>query len=518
MKSRRLPFLLLTLVIVLPLLGLGWLGWRLGLEQDHVWQRELDQLLERHLGDIRRQALQPLDHIARQVSEVVSGYDGDDAALVARLRGLAFVEQVLLLGRGGDRRYPSVGALQDSEQAAFLQRTHSLWQGKALLHAGDSRVEGAPDAAQQRGWLSWHWQQDMELLYWQRAPQGAVVAVSVDSMGLLSDIIGVLPDASVGGNERLQLRDAAGRVLYQWGGGRATAGQQARLVEALPVPLQSWQLAMYFDDSRARSSGGRLRVLQLVVGLGTLALVLLGLGIWLYRELHRAGREATEQVNFVNQVSHELRTPLTNIRMYAELLEDAVADDADARRKLDVIITESRRLGRLIGNVLTFARRQKDTLRLHRVPASLDALLAETVEHFRPGLSARGIDVKLDCQAPGTLLLDPDAVTGIIGNLLSNAEKYAPGQPLEISTRQQAGELVLSIQDHGPGIARRHRRRVFQPFFRGGDRVTEGVSGTGIGLSIARDLARLHGGELLLRDSRDGALFELRLPIEEVKE
>lgn len=516
MKSRRLPFLLLTLVIVLPLLGLGWLGWRLGLEQDHVWQRQLDRLLQIHLDEIRRLALQPLDRMARQVGGLVSDYDGDDQALVARLRGLPFVEQVLLLGRGGDRRYPPVGALQDSDQAAFLQRTHSLWQGKALLHAGDSRDEGAPDAAQQRGWLSWHWQQDMELLYWQRAPQGAVVAVSVDSMGLLSDIIGVLPDASVGGSEHLQLRDAAGRVLYQWGGGDVAAGQQPQLVEPLPPPLQSWQLAMYFDDSHARSGGGRLRVLQLVIGLGTLALVLLGLGIWLYRELHRAGREAAEQVNFVNQVSHELRTPLTNIRMYAELLEDAVADDPGARSKLAVIISESRRLGRLIGNVLSFARQQKDTLRLHRVPISLDALLAEAVEHFRPGLSARGIEVRLDCKAPGSLLLDPDAVTGIIGNLLSNAEKYAPGQPLNISTREQGAEVVLSIQDHGPGIARRYRRRVFQPFFRVGDRVTEGVSGTGIGLSIARDLARLHGGELLLRDSRDGALFELRLPKEEV--
>jgi signal transduction histidine kinase len=72
---------------------------------------------------------------------------------------------------------------------------------------------------------------------------------------------------------------------------------------------------------------------------------------------------------------------------------------------------------------------------------------------------------------------------------------------------------VVIVQDQGPGIPRRYRDRVFQPFFRVGDKVTEGVSGTGIGLSIARDLARLHGGDLCLVDSIRGARFELVLPM-----
>jgi len=275
---------------------------------------------------------------------------------------------------------------------------------------------------------------------------------------------------------------------------------------------------MYFNDRQLRGAGGRLRVLQLGIGLGILALVLSALGIWLYRELRRAAREATERVNFVSQVSHELRTPLTNIRMYAELLEDNVADDPPARRKLEVIVSESRRLGRLIGNVLAFARQQKNTLRLHCQPAALDALLRETIEHFRPGLDARGIEVTLDAGVTTPVSLDADAVTAIIGNLLSNAEKYAPGQPLLISTREQGGNALLRVRDHGPGIPRRYRKRIFVPFFRVSDSVTEGVSGTGIGLSIARELARLHGGELRLRSGRAGgdagAEFELSLPLQ----
>ena len=514
-RPRRLPFLLLALVLLLPLLGLGWLGWRLGLEQDHAWQRELNQLLQRRLVDSRVQAMLPLRAMARRVDGLVRNADGDGQALVTALRRLPFVEQVLLLGPGGDRRYPPLAADYEPAQAAFLQRTRALWQGKVLLHAGDSRVESAPQAGAGSGWLSWHWGQGLELLYWQRAADGGTVAVSVDSISLLGDIIAALPDGAGDTSEQIQLRDGSGRVLYQWGGYRPGPGQSPRLSEALAAPLDSWQLRLYFNDDRLRGSGARLRELQLGLGLGSLALVLLGLGIWLYRELRRAEREATGRVNFVNQVSHELRTPLTNIRMYAELLEDSVEGDPPAQRKLAVIISESRRLGRLIANVLSFARQQKNTLRLNKLPTRLDPLLQETCEHFRPGLAARGIELQLDCNAPVALPLDPDAVAGIIGNLLSNAEKYAPGRPLRVRSGQHGGSAVVTAADSGPGISRGQCRHIFEPFFRAADKITEGVSGTGIGLSIARDLARLHGGELRLLDSPQGAVFELSIPMTE---
>ena len=514
MTSRRLPFLLLTLVLVLPLTGLGWLGWKLGQEQEHAWQRELSQLLQQDLSNIRAQTLLPLQAIATQIDRVLRDAGNNRQQLIAALRELPFTEQLLLIGAAGERVYPPMNGKPDAQQAAFIERTRALWQDELLLHAGDSREEGAL-AAHRSGWLSWHWQQGMELLYWQRRADGGVAAVTVDAMGLLADIIAVLPAAEDNEQTLLQLRDGGGRVLYQWGGYVPEPQRPPRLRQALAPPLDSWQLAMYFNDRLLRGHGSRLRVLQLAVGLGALALVLLALGIWLYRELRRAAREAAERVNFVSQVSHELRTPLTNIRMYAELLEDSVVDDPPARRKLEVIVSESRRLGRLIGNVLAFARQQKNTLRLHRQPASLDALLRETLEHFRPGLEARGIMVTLDAGVNAAVPLDADAVTAIIGNLLSNAEKYAPGQPLSISTREQGGNAVLRLRDHGPGIPRRYRKRIFQPFFRVSDRVTEGVSGTGIGLSIAQELARLHGGDLRLREGRDGAEFELRLPLQE---
>jgi signal transduction histidine kinase len=360
------------------------------------------------------------------------------------LQALPFVEQVLILGPGGDRRYPGRRARLSAEQRAFLERTHSLWAGKALLHVGGDQREGEPGGGAAGGWLSWHWEQGMELLYWRRDPERGVVAVSIAPVSVLADIIAALPGGDKDPRERIQLRDGLGRVLYQWGGYRPVEQQTPRLSLPLAPPLDSWALVLFFDDRGSRVHGGRLRRLQLVIALVTLTLVSIVLGGWLYRELRRAQREAAERVNFVNQVSHELRTPLTNIRMYAELLEYSVADDPAAEHKLAVIIAESRRLGRLIGNVLSFARQQKKTLRLHRVEASLDELVTDTIEQFRPGLAARGIDIELDCRCPQPFALDPDAVAGILGNLLSNDEKYASGRPLRVATRERGGEALGS--------------------------------------------------------------------------
>jgi signal transduction histidine kinase len=249
-------------------------------------------------------------------------------------------------------------------------------------------------------------------------------------------------------------------------------------------------------------------------GLVVVGVVLTGLAVFFYRESSRELREARSRVRFVNQVSHELRTPLTNIRLYAELLEGRIGDgDVEARRKLEVIVAESERLSRLIGNVLTFARQGRGELALHPRPGSLDEVVGDVVEQFRPALAARGVTVEQALDAKGAVLLDRDAVEQIVGNLLSNVEKYAPRSgPLEIRSHREAGRTLLQVADRGPGIPQVSTEAVFRPFVRLSNRLTEGVSGTGIGLAIARDLARLQGGELRLVPSERGACFELELP------
>ena len=241
----------------------------------------------------------------------------------------------------------------------------------------------------------------------------------------------------------------------------------------------------------------------MTVMLGVLALVL-------HRESARRMEEAATRVSFVNRVSHELKTPLTNIRMYAEMLEEQLGDDPGQRNYLGIIISESQRLGRLIGNVLNFSRMPP----LHIREVDIDALVRQTLDHFLPGFRTRGLEVHADLQAGATLETDADMLEQILNNLLSNVEKYAAdGGAVDVATRVADGQLVISVRDHGAGIPAAERKKIFDAFYRIGNSLTEGVSGTGIGLTIARQQAQRLGGDLRVSDASPGACFTLRLPV-----
>jgi len=252
------------------------------------------------------------------------------------------------------------------------------------------------------------------------------------------------------------------------------------------------------------------------LGLAAVGLALLGLAVYFYRASGAELRTASQRVSFVNQVSHELKTPLTNIRMYAELLEAALeSPPSGVQRHLRVIVNESERLTRLIANVLTFARDEREGLTLHRTTSVVDDVVRSVIDAFAPRFRRAALEVNLVLGAAETVVCDQDAIGQIVGNLLSNVEKYAgDGGQVWISTHQEPGWTTVDVRDAGPGIPRAQREQVFVPFHRLSDALEEGVSGTGIGLGIARRLARLHGGDLHLLDCDTGAHFRVRIRTE----
>jgi signal transduction histidine kinase len=138
---------------------------------------------------------------------------------------------------------------------------------------------------------------------------------------------------------------------------------------------------------------------------------------------------------------------------------------------------------------------------------------AAALERFRPAFAARAVAVEL--AAAGEVLVDhdPDAVEQVVANLLSNVEKYAAaGGWVRVAVVPGEAKVVVVVEDRGPGIPAARADDVFRPFVRLSSALTEGVARTGIGLTLARDLARLHGGDLVLAASEVGARFELVLP------
>ncbi len=244
--------------------------------------------------------------------------------------------------------------------------------------------------------------------------------------------------------------------------------------------------------------------------------LVLGLGWMYYRESRRAMSEALQRVTFVNQVSHELKTPLTNIQLYAEMAAHRAEKTGDqtAARYLGVVGAETSRLSRLISNVLAYSRKQRNKLTVNPKSAVLDEVVAEAVTRWAPLWEGKGIAIETSLHAPETMRLDADVIIQILGNLLSNVEKYAAtGGMARIITTMDARQATLTVEDKGPGIPDRMHRRVFEAFERVRSDLNEGASGTGIGLTISRELAQAHGGTLNVDPAyRDGARFVLTIP------
>lgn len=219
---------------------------------------------------------------------------------------------------------------------------------------------------------------------------------------------------------------------------------------------------------------------------------------------------------FVSSVSHELRTPLTQIRMFAEtLLLDRVRSDEERRRSLEIIDREARRLSQLVENVLQFSRTERKIQLLSKERRELAPLIQEIVDDFESVGS--NDETRFECRlAFGVAAsVDPDAFRQIAINLLDNAVKYGrKPQQVIVGLEVGNGMACFSVDDEGPGVPPADRKRIFEHFQRLERDRQSATAGTGIGLSVVRDLVDRHGGRCwVTAGDRGGAKFVVELPL-----
>jgi signal transduction histidine kinase len=246
-------------------------------------------------------------------------------------------------------------------------------------------------------------------------------------------------------------------------------------------------------------------------------MILLG-GLFILRAIRRERDLARLRLRLLANVSHELKTPVTSIRMFAEMLSGNGTDPARARGFAGHILRESERLSRLIEDVLDTARPERAMDALHPEPVDIAALVRSIASPFAERAREAGIDVRLegaDSDAGDvTVETSAPAVERILSNLLDNALKYRrPRDARIVLALERAGSGVrIVVRDNGPGIAGKDRARVFDEFYRA--RYDDyAVKGAGLGLAIARRLARRLGGDIRV-DSKEGqgSTFTLSLP------
>lgn len=221
---------------------------------------------------------------------------------------------------------------------------------------------------------------------------------------------------------------------------------------------------------------------------------------------------------FLSIVSHELRTPLTTIKGYSQMLRRKMSDDPDARRFADNIDIQTTRLGRLVDDLLDVTRFSRGQFDLTPQRMDLRALLPEVVSRFEVIAPQHKFQLRVD-EEPMIGDWDPDRLEQVLNNLIGNAIKYSPrGGTITISAVHREREVVVSISDHGIGIAPEYLGNIFERFYRGSAEGQD-IKGLGLGLYVTRRIVEAHGGRIEVRSQLgEGSEFFFTLPLAPVPE
>jgi signal transduction histidine kinase len=229
------------------------------------------------------------------------------------------------------------------------------------------------------------------------------------------------------------------------------------------------------------------------------------------KELRESERMKTELVNIV---SHELRTPLASVLGFTALLLKREFDTPTRRHYLGIIDAQARRLAALLEDFLDLQQIERSGLELATRKIDLAVLLDEQAELYAAQSPKHTVDVALE-QRPLLVRGDPDRLAQVVGNLLSNAIKYSPdGGTVELAAERSGSDVRVIVRDEGLGIPQHQQERIFTKFFRG-DAGATGITGTGLGLAVSREIVEAHGGSIGFdSDPTVGSTFWIELPEE----
>ncbi|HMO81450.1 MAG TPA: HAMP domain-containing sensor histidine kinase [Pyrinomonadaceae bacterium] len=299
---------------------------------------------------------------------------------------------------------------------------------------------------------------------------------------------------------------------------RNTEGGRSRtaIVTSSADNAKPWQLNVRHVSGSIDSyiAGERRKSLAI----GTIVyLFLVGSILAVVFSANRVRRFAQRQVDFVSSVSHEFRTPLAVIYSAGENLADGVAaDGGQVARYGEVIKDEGKKLSAMVEQILEFAGARSGKRKYNFEPVSVEEQIDRAVKECEPILSDRGVDpvVAVPANLP-VVNADRAALSLAIQNLINNAVKYSDrNAAISISAEKRNGSLHISVEDDGIGISRPDLKHIFEPFYRSKAVVDAQIHGSGLGLSLVKDIAEAHGGTVHAESVEGkGSKFTIELPI-----
>ncbi|HKQ96840.1 MAG TPA: ATP-binding protein [Candidatus Polarisedimenticolia bacterium] len=316
------------------------------------------------------------------------------------------------------------------------------------------------------------------------------------------------------GDIDVMVKDAQGRLMY----GTEDRADQAEVVTAnLPFAFTDWMLVLHSHRSTPQRMARANFAINITL-VAMLAAFLVGGIVMALRAADRAMRLSQMKSDFVSNVSHELRTPVASIRVFAELLRLGRVPTPEKMREYgEYIERESRRLSRLIDNILDFSRIESGRKTYSFAPADPRAIVEATLQSFGPHLRHHGFTATLIATDGrlGEILADADALAQAVHNLLDNAVKYSgSSKAIEVRLAREWDDVVIAVRDFGIGIPREEQAKIFERFHRVGTVLRHEVKGSGLGLALVQHIVTVHGGRIAVEsEPGKGSIFTIHLPV-----
>jgi signal transduction histidine kinase len=308
--------------------------------------------------------------------------------------------------------------------------------------------------------------------------------------------------------------DETGAVRCGGGGGSAAAPLEVSV--PLPFVFSKWKVGLAPRGPSHEQMARRYFAVSLTLTILMIAIIA-GAVVVSLRAASRELRLSEMKTDFVSNVSHELRTPLASIRVFGELMRNGRVLHPDKVHEYgELIESESRRLSRLVDNILDFSRIEKGRKVYEATEVDPAALVGDAVAAFAPHARQAGFDVVYDAPRDPlpSIAADESALTQAILNLLDNAMKYSgASRHVVVALSAEDGGVAVSVTDNGIGIPREEQTRIFNRFHRVSSSLVHDVKGAGLGLALVKHVVEAHGGSISVRSwPGTGSTFTIHVP------
>lgn len=300
-----------------------------------------------------------------------------------------------------------------------------------------------------------------------------------------------------------------------------TSNQEKFMVRLYPGDIfnQPYFLVIYFPDELIYIYKSSWIMIGSSLALTIIIILIISLSIFI---IFRQKRLSEIKTDFINNMTHELKTPISTISLASQLLGDTnvAPENKNIESLSKLILDESKRLGIQVEKVLQMAVFEKGKIKLKRKKININELTGLVLNNFSIQMKSRNgkLIKELNAQDP-YIIADEVHITNIIVNLLDNAVKYCPSEPIIIvSTTSDNSGITISIKDNGIGISKENQKKIFDQFYRVPTGNIHNVKGFGLGLSYVKKIAEAHNGNISVESKQGhGSTFSIHLPYEQIE-